>query len=169
MAGCGIRDAGMSASWVLVDGYSVIHNWLQLRMLAGHSLHHQRLALTHVLRQYADHSGRRVTVVFDGYAAKHKPGVPDPEAGLEVIFSASGKTADDVIERLVGRSPTPDQIVVITSDNQERRTVESLGAQSRSTEMFETDVQTELQELARLVRQHSRARVLGRLREEFER
>src|SRR5690348_7277164 len=159
----------MSDQWILVDGYSVVHNWLQLRMLMGNSLQHQREALIHILRQYADHSGRRVTVVFDGYAAKHKPEGTEPITGIEIIFSASGKTADDVIERFVADAAHPDQILVITSDNQERRTVEALGAQSRSTDMFEMDVQRELKELADLVRQHSRARVLGRLREELER
>ena len=143
----------MTGQWVLVDGYSVIHNWLQLRLLMGNSLDHQRQALIHVLRQFADHSGRRVTVVFDGYAAKHKPDGALPAAGVEIIFSSSGKTADDVIERLVGQAAHPDQIVVVTSDNQERRTVETLGAVSQSSELFEQEVQREL---------------LSRLREELE-
>ena len=68
------------------------------------SLQQRREALVGVLRQYADHSRRRVTVVFDGYAAKHKPEGQEPTHGVEVLFSDKGKTADDLIERLVGQS-----------------------------------------------------------------
>jgi len=122
----------MSTPWVLVDGYSVLHFWPQLRRLAGRSLQHQREILITVLRQFGDATDRRVTVVFDGYAAKRKPDQNEPTLGVEVIFSNEGKTADDVIERLVAEAERPGKIYVVTSDNLERRTVEMLGAQSWS-------------------------------------
>jgi predicted RNA-binding protein with PIN domain len=154
--------------WILVDGYSVIHSWPQLRKLAGKSLAKQRDVLIRVLRQYGDHCGCRVTVVFDGYAAKHRPDVQEPVAGVEVMFSGAGQTADDVIERMVGTSESPGQITVITSDNLERQTVESVGAGSMSAEMFELEARTALRELEQLVRRHGRSQQWGGLRERFE-
>ncbi|MEI6084202.1 MAG: NYN domain-containing protein [Verrucomicrobiota bacterium] len=158
----------MNERWILVDGYSVLHFWPRLRKLAGRSLQQQRDALLSVLRQYGDATARRITVVFDGYAAKHKPEQNEPTPGLEVIFSTAGKTADDVIERLVATTDRPGNITVITSDNLERQTVETLGANSLSCELFEREITDALGELARLVREHSRPRRLGSLRSRLE-
>ena len=159
----------MSSRWVIVDGYSVIHMWPKLRKLVrGRSLEQRRDALVRVLRQFADQSGRRVTVVFDGYAAKRKPEAVEPSHGVEVLFSERGKTADDVIERLVARAEHREGILVVTSDNMERHTVESLGAHSTSAEVFEAEVDSALAELARAVRHHGRRRHIGRVGEQFQ-
>ncbi len=160
----------MSTRWTLVDGYSVLHAWPRFttRKSRQMSLQQRREALVAALRQYADHSRRRVTVVFDGYAAKHKPEVAEPAHGVEVLFSDRGKTADDLIERLVGQSAHRASIVVVTSDNMERRTVESLGAQSVSAEVFEEEVDAALRELAGEVRSHSRRRNIGHGRGDWE-
>jgi hypothetical protein len=158
----------MSGRWILVDGYSVMHGWPKLRRAAGRSLEAQRDALVRVLQQYADARHCRVTVVFDGYAAKRKPETLEPTPGVEVLFSESGKTADDAIERLVGLAAGRSHIQVVTSDKMERHTVESLGAQSMDAELFETEVTAALGELAALIRQHGRSRRLGSVRHHFE-
>lgn len=156
----------MSERWVLVDGYSVVHAWPQL--LKARTLEKRRGALVTVLAQYADQTGRRVTVVFDGYAAKHKPADVLMPAGVEVVFSERGKTADEVIERIVAQATGRSQILVVTSDNVERQIVETLGAYSLSAEAFAVEVEAALRELAHTVRQHSRPRRLGAMRERFE-
>jgi predicted RNA-binding protein with PIN domain len=158
----------MSERWVLVDGYSVIHAWPKLRRAAGRSLEQQRDALIRVLQQFGDVRHWRVTVVFDGYAAKRKPDSVEPTTGVEVLFSESGKTADDVIERFVGQAGRRDRILVVTSDRMERHTVESLGAQSMDAELFETEARAALGELEALIKQHSRRRRLGSVRRHFD-
>lgn len=146
----------MTPRWVLVDGYSVLHFWPRWRRHTGRRLAQQRDALIALLRQYSDATGHRVTVVFDGYAARHKPDPPEPTPGLEVLYSDTGKTADDVIERLVAEADRPANILVVTSDHLERHTVETLGAHSQSCAAFEQEVEAALGELARQVRQHTR-------------
>jgi len=145
----------MNDRWILVDGYSVLHQWPRLQKIAGRSLEVRRNALLALLEGYADHSGRRVTVVFDAYAAKHRLETADRPRGIEVIYSGSGKTADDVIERMVGESEQRRLILVVTSDNMERQVVETLGAQSVSAELFELEVEAELRELEQLIRRHA--------------
>ncbi|HVM60317.1 MAG TPA: NYN domain-containing protein [Verrucomicrobiae bacterium] len=159
----------MSNQWILVDGYSVLHAWPRFatRRARQLSLLQKREALVRALRQYADQRRRRVTVVFDGYAAKHKPEVAEPDHGVEVLFSEKGKTADDLIERLVGQAEQRAKILVVTSDNMERRTVESLGAQSMAAEVFEAEVDAALRELAVDVRTHSRRRQIGHRRDDW--
>ena len=154
----------MSNRWVLVDGYNALHGWPQFtsRKSRLRTLEQRREALLRVLRQYADQSGQPVTVVFDGYAAKRKPPKGEAEAGmhagrgLEVLFSDKGKTADEVIERVVALAPHPERILVATSDNVERQIVETLGAQSMSTELFAVEVADALRELAVAVRHYGR-------------
>ena len=158
----------MSQTWILVDGYSVLHFWPRLRKLAGRSLELQRDTLIGVLRQYGDATGARVTVVFDGHSAKRKPPQTAPTPGVEVLFSDLGKTADDVIERMVGTAAQSGNIRVVTSDNVERDTVEMLGAQCVSTELFEIEVTAAMGELAKQVREHNRTRRLNSLRSHFE-
>ena len=152
----------MSARWVLVDGYSLVHAWPELQKLAGRRLEQRRDTLVRILRQYADHERCRLTVVFDGYAAKHKPEVDEPGHGIEVVFSARGKTADDVIERVVGQAHHRERILVVSSDNMVRQTCETLGAHTTSAEVFEMEVAGALKDLAALVRAHGRRRGLTR-------
>lgn len=148
--------------WVLVDGYSLLHAWPALQKLAGRKLEQRRDALTRILRQYADHEHCRLTVVFDGYAAKHKPEADEPGHGIEIVFSARGKTADDVIERVVGQTRDRERILVVSSDNMVRQTCETLGARTTSAEVFELEVAAALKDLAALVRAHGRRRGLTR-------
>ena len=160
----------MSDRWILVDGYSVLHAWPRFatRKARGLSLQQRREALVGLLRQYADHGRRRVTVVFDGYAAKHKPEGQEPAHGVDVLFSERGKTADDLIERLVGQSEHKADILVVTSDNMERHTVESMGAHTTSAEVFEVEVEAALRELAGMVRSHSRRRQIGHAKDDWK-
>jgi predicted RNA-binding protein with PIN domain len=59
---------------------------------------------------------------------------------------------------MVGEAERRGLIRVVTSDNVERQVVETLGAQSVSAEIFELEVQAELRELERLVREHTHRR-----------
>ena len=156
--------------WILVDGYSVLHVWPRFatRKARQASRQQRREMLVKLLRQYADRHRCRVTVVFDGYAAKHKSEGPELTQGVEVLFSEKGKTADDLIERLVGQTEPKAGILVVTSDNMERRTVESLGAHSTSAEVFEEEVDAALRELASEVRSHSRRRHIGHRTEDWQ-
>ncbi|MCX7888040.1 MAG: NYN domain-containing protein [Verrucomicrobiae bacterium] len=147
------NNAEPTRRWVLVDGYSVLHQWPRLRKIAGRSLEQRRNALLALLERYADHSGYRVTVVFDAYAATHQPETCDSHRGVEVVYS-SGKTADAAIACMVSESEKRAQILVVTSDNVERRVVESLGAQSVSAELFELELDAELRELQRMIQRH---------------
>ena len=133
------------------------------------SLQQRREELIKLLRQFADHGGHRVTVVFDGYAAKRKPEGQEPVHGIEVVFSERGKTADDVIERRVAEANRGLRIQVVTSDNVERGTVEAMGAESVSAQLFEAEMETILRDLAGAIRKHSRQRRMGGVRDRWNR
>ncbi len=163
----------MNNRWVIIDGYSVLHAWPQFKKLGNGSLEKRRNALIKLLVQYADYTQNRVTVVFDGYAAKRKPSKADAKSRskstIEIIYSDTGKTADDVIERIIAQAEIRNTILVVTSDHLERQTVESLGAHSMSSEMFEIETRTILQDLHQAVKDHSRQRHLGSIRDRIRR
>lgn len=107
---------------LLVDGMNVIGSrpdgWWKDRTRA------MRL-LAWELRAYAERTGERLTVVFDGR--------PIDEIlrghGIEVQFAPGGaNAADRRIERLVGDHADPASVTVVTSDKALARAVGAAGA-----------------------------------------
>lgn len=108
---------------MIVDGYNVIHAW----HLDTRNMDDARVALIHVLDDYAGYSGEEITVVFDGYQTKtemteHKIGL------LTVVYTAYGVTADTHIQRMVKAAGTEQRIKVITADYLEQLSVFEAGA-----------------------------------------
>ena len=121
---------------ILVDGYSLLHNWPELA--AGRARHSAaaRDELIEQLTRYQDASGTPVTVFFDGSGAVKK-GSPDEFARrVEVIYSGGGQTADDLIERAAFRFKDYGEVLVVTDDFAERDTVISLGGTAASCDNF---------------------------------
>ncbi len=118
--------------YLIVDGHSVIFSWPELRILHVKRMILARDELLRILTQYQDASGVRVVAVFDGQGAKLSqemlPG------GIQVFYSASGQTADQVVERLVAKYGQEHEITVATSDLLERQTAATFGAYTVSTD-----------------------------------
>ena len=122
----------MSVQVLIVDGHSVIFAWPELR-----SLHDQRTAsardrLTRILTEYQDLSGTNVVLVFDG---KGPVITQDSEpGGIQVFYSNTSHTADDIIERLVAKYGSIYSITVATSDLLEQQTAIAFGGNTISAE-----------------------------------
>ncbi len=112
--------------YLLVDGHSVIFAWPELRRLHGRRMAAARDALIRQLTDYQDQSGVRVVLVFDGRGAKateeSEPG------GIQVFYAPAGRTADQLIERLVAKYAGAHRLTVATSDRLEQQTAISFGA-----------------------------------------
>src|SRR5580704_15889269 len=108
---------------ILVDGYSLLHNWPQLAPGKPRHSAEARDELIHFLSLYRDAIGTPITVVFDGQSPRggklEKTSTPE----LEVIYSRSGQTADDIIERVAVRMQPYGEVLVVTDDSAERETV----------------------------------------------
>ncbi|MGD0251330.1 MAG: NYN domain-containing protein [Verrucomicrobiota bacterium] len=142
-------DAHMALMRILVDGYSLLHNWPELA--PGHPRHSERARkeLVHVLTRYHDATGTPVTVFFDGAGAP--AGVPKPEltSAVEVLFSRAGQTADQMIERAAYRFNSYGETLVVTDDHAERDVVSGMGGSVASCANFIRmigDALTELQD-----------------------
>jgi uncharacterized protein len=141
---------------ILIDGYSLLHNWPEL---APGKPRHSALArneLVHVLTLYQDTIGTPLTIFFDGSGAP--PGVANDESSglVEVLFSRPGQTADDMIERAAHRFQPYGQVLVVTDDNAERDTVTGFGGLVSSCLSFISTVEGVLVEFASDLKHYNR-------------
>jgi predicted RNA-binding protein with PIN domain len=121
---------------ILVDGYSLLHNW---PALAPGKARHSAMAREELVRrltEYHDAIGTAITVVFDGAGERGRPGEMTSTRGMEVLFSRSGQTADDIIERASARLAKLGEVLVVTDDYAERDTVIAFGAMAVSCDVF---------------------------------
>src|SRR5213594_1258868 len=149
---------------ILVDGYSLLHNWPELAPGKPRHSAAARDELVRVLTQYRDAVDTPMTIIFDGAGAP--PGTPkSPSTSeLEILYSKAGQTADDVIERVAHRMLSYGEVAVVTDDFAERDTVLSLGGMAWSCLNFIRMVESTLDELHRDLKRHNRKE-----RERFQR
>src|SRR5207244_2982215 len=95
---------------LVVDGYNVTKTGYGSLTLAE-----QRARLVGALAALAGRTRAEVTCVFDG-AALEGPVLSTPPRGVRVLFSREGRTADQVIRRLVRAEPPGRPVVVVSSD-----------------------------------------------------
>ena len=74
---------GMALVRILVDGYSLLHNWPQLAPGAARHSAEARDELVHRLTLYRDAIGTPITIVFDGSGSRHGKVERTPTPELE--------------------------------------------------------------------------------------
>ena len=142
---------------ILVDGYSLLHNWPSLAPGRARHSEQARAALVRMLTKYHDATGEAVTVFFDGSGAP--PDVPKNEStgAVEVLFSGPGQTADDLIERVAHRFQAYGEVLVVTDDFTERAVVSGFGGMIASCANFIRMMENELTGLSEDLENHNRA------------
>ncbi len=142
---------------ILVDGYSLLHNWPELA--PGRARHSEaaRDALVEMLTQYHDVTGEPVTVFFDGAGAPPNTPKRANSHGVEVLFSGAGQTADDLIERAAHRFQAYGEVLVVTDDRAERETVSGFGGLTSSCAHFIRMIGDALGDLEEDLKNHNRA------------
>ncbi len=121
---------------ILVDGYSLLHSWPELAPGKARHSAMAREELVRRLTEYHDAIGTAITVVFDGAGERGRPSEMASTRGMEVLFSRSGQTADDIIERASARLAKLGEVLVVTDDFAERDTVIAFGAMAVSCDVF---------------------------------
>ena len=147
--------ARMALIRVLVDGYSLLHNWPQLAPGRPRHSERARAELIQVLTRYHDATGTPITVFFDGAGAPAGAARRQTAAGLEVLFSRRGQTADQLIERAAHRFNAYGEVLVVTDDRAERETVSGLGGAVASCANFVRLIESALAELQDELQNHN--------------
>jgi uncharacterized protein len=131
---------------ILIDGYSLLHSWPELAPGKPRHTAAARDELIHRMRLYQDAIGTPITIVFDGSSAGGTSEiVSTPE--LEILYSQTGQTADDIIERVTHRLRSYGEVLAVTNDQAERETVMSMGGMASSCENFILTVEDALREM----------------------
>ncbi|MGD0814681.1 MAG: NYN domain-containing protein [Verrucomicrobiota bacterium] len=141
---------------ILVDGYSLLHNWPQL---APGKPRHSAAARDELIRRltlYRDAIGTPITIVFDGSGPRGGKTAPTPTPEMEVLYSRAGQTADDIIERATVRFQPYGEVLAVTDDNVERETVSCHGGMTASCLNFIDDIESVLEEQGRDIARHNR-------------
>jgi hypothetical protein len=82
----------MALARILVDGYSLLHNWPELAPGRPRHSARAREELVHVLTRYHDATGTPVTVFFDGSRARRRERRrPNRIRRLKFCFRAPGR------------------------------------------------------------------------------
>ena len=141
---------------LIVDGHSIIFAWPEMRNLHTRRNILARDSLIKSLTEYQDFTGIHVAVVFDGQGGKvseeTEPG------GIQVFFSGSGQTADDVIERMVAKYGRENEITVATDDMLEQQTAITFGAQCVSAEGLKALLNDTQADLARALKRRRKTK-----------
>ena len=147
----------MALARILIDGYSLLHNWPELA--AGQPRHSERARneLIHILTQYHDVTGEPITIFFDGAGAPASAPKADSSREVEVLFSRGSQTADDMIERAAHRFQSYGEVLVVTDDSAERDTVGGMGSSVSSCANFIRAIEMALTELRDELRSRNRA------------
>lgn len=132
---------------LLVDGYNVIHTTSPYREIAGDDLASAREALVSDVAAYAQGEWHS-TVVFDGTGNPLSDGTPRDSAGVSVVFSRFGTTADSVVEGLAREArERGEHVEVVTSDAQMQWAVMGGKVARRSAAEFAAELRTGASEL----------------------
>jgi uncharacterized protein len=149
----------MSARYLVIDGHSVIFAWADLRRLHDQNRAAARKALADRLQHLHDTSSWRVTLVMDGKLGTAIPMGKRKVTDMVISYATADQTADSIIERLVAASGVAAEIMVVTADEAEKLTVESLGAAVASPEWLRREILMENASFAdELERVHRSAR-----------
>jgi predicted RNA-binding protein with PIN domain len=144
----------------LIDGYSLLHNWPELAPGQPRHCEAARDELLYRIRQYRDAIGTPITVVFDGTGPRWRSSSPvESTPELEILYSSSRQSADDVIERATARLCDYGDVLVVTNDFAERDTVSFHGGLSTSCENFIDEVQKVLRQQEQEMTQRNRREV----------
>jgi len=141
---------------ILVDGYSLLHNWPELANGWPRHSAAARQELVRRLTLYQDATGIPITVFFDGGGAPRGTPAAASTREMEVLYSRSGKTADQMIERAVHRFSDHGEVLAVTDDHAERETVTTFGGSVSSCRNFIQTVEATLAEMAEDIKQHNR-------------
>lgn len=142
---------------ILVDGYSLLHNWPELAPGRERHSAEARAALVEKLTHYRDASGTPISIFFDGSLPRGAGPKQHSSPEVEVLFSSGGQTADELIERAAHRFRDYGDVLVVTDDVAERETVIAFGALAASCDNFIAQVDAALADLSHDLKRHNQA------------
>ncbi|MAT15633.1 MAG: hypothetical protein CMJ46_10235 [Planctomyces sp.] len=130
----------MAKTYRLIDGYNLMHAAGMARSRYGPGeLEKSRLRFINWLTAHLTPPElQSATLVFDAQSAGHKNDSEEHHQGMTILFAASNKDADTLIEELILSHSAPRQIEVISSDHRLHKAVRKRKGNAIDSEDFVT-------------------------------
>jgi predicted RNA-binding protein with PIN domain len=118
---------------IIIDGYNYIRQ-TDLRGFENISLERGRNELIKRLSIYKKAKGHKITIVFDGILSESLSEQRDRSAGVSIIYSRRGETADEVIKRIIRSSS--EELLIVSSDREIAFAAEQHGFTAVNSQTF---------------------------------
>lgn len=127
-------------TYLLVDGYNVIHTWPELKKLAQENMDSARIKLLDILSNYKAIKKYEIIVVFDAYKVNgYREKIMDYH-NIHVVFTKEAQTADEYIEKFSYEHNKDYNIIVATSDYLQQIIVRGSGSTLLSARELKEEV-----------------------------
>ncbi|MEG0919717.1 MAG: TetM/TetW/TetO/TetS family tetracycline resistance ribosomal protection protein [Anaerovoracaceae bacterium] len=136
------KRLNVGKSYLLIDGYNLIHQWKELKELSKVSFGGARDRLADIMCNYAGVKDTTVIIVFDAYKVKDNPGKVEKIHNIFVVYTKSCETADVYIEKVTYQMDNSTNVRVVTSDALEQLIITGHGALKISSSEFEEEVKS---------------------------
>jgi len=123
---------------IIIDGYNLIRQSGFFSALDRQDIQIGREALIETLAAYKRIKGHKITIVFDGANAPVFSQARDQFKGIQVRFSRSGQSADDVIKSMASRER--EKALIVSSDLNVVNWASSKGCATISSSEFEEKI-----------------------------
>ena len=127
-------------TFVLIDGYNLIHAWEELDDLSQRDFGAARDKLVDILCNYRGFTEYEVIVVFDAYKVKGGVGSQERIRNVDVVYTREAETADMYIEKVTHEIARKHDVRVVTSDGLEQLIILGHGALRISSREFIEEV-----------------------------
>jgi len=125
----------------IIDGYNLMNFLKKKENIKGGSFEDQRLSLINLMEDYASYKNARMILVFDGAKQNNKSiGSVNSDKDLEIIYTSSGESADEYIERLIYKSEHKKNLFVVTSDYAQQKIASGKGVYRRSVREISLEI-----------------------------
>ncbi|HKM43335.1 MAG TPA: NYN domain-containing protein, partial [Limnochordia bacterium] len=137
-----IKKPESAETYLLVDGYNVIHAWPELKELAEDHLDAARMKLLDTLSSYQGIRNCEIIVVFDAYAVSGRREEKVRYHNIHVVFTKEAQTADEYIEKFAYEHQKKYDIVVATSDALQQVIIRGAGSSLLSARELKEEIET---------------------------
>ncbi|WP_303858125.1 translation factor GTPase family protein [Aminicella lysinilytica] len=127
-------------TYLLIDGYNLIHAWDELDDLAKMNFASARERLIDILCNYQGFTEYVVIVVFDAYKVKGGIESSTKVRNINVVYTKEAETADMYIERVTHQMAGKKKVRVVTSDGLEQLIIMGHGALRTSSREFVEEI-----------------------------
>ena len=143
-------------SYLLVDGYNIIHASDELKKLAEENLEHARYELISRLQNYKIVRNIEIIVVFDAYKVKGNHGETEKIHNINIVYTKEAETADAYIEKATHQLSKNNRVQVATSDGLEQIIILGQGALRIPASQFLADLKNAEEQIEKMIEQYNK-------------